>query len=81
MSAVTQDMTTEGGASLAKLADFLGLDDTGLKITADESWEMVAIEVDSTATTSKTVRIDPADIDAVCARLQACKAQALGVTL
>jgi hypothetical protein len=81
MSAVTQEMTTEGGAPLARLADFLGLDDVGLKIDADESWQVVSLTVDSTSTRAEKVRLDPADIDAVCALLQACKARALGVTL
>jgi hypothetical protein len=61
-------MTTEGGARLDRLADFIGLDDTGFKITEDG--ESVVFEVDSAAYPSKTVRIDPDDIDAVCERLK-----------
>jgi hypothetical protein len=56
---VTEDMTTEGGALLATLADFTGLDDTGILVTQDG--EHVIIEVDSTAYPSKKIRLTPDD--------------------
>lgn len=59
---VTEDMTTEGGSPLILLADFLGQDDTGVKVTTDGCGD-VKIEVDSTAYPSKSILVDPDTAD------------------
>jgi hypothetical protein len=74
---VTPEMTTEGGGSLLHLADFTGMDDTGIKVTGDDRWGTVNIEVDSAIHPSKTIRMDPDDIDALCELLQEKKREAL----
>jgi hypothetical protein len=70
-------MTTEGGGALILLADFLGQDDTGIKVTTD-GYGDVKIEVDSTAYPSKSIRVDPdtADELAQLIHLRAAEARA-----
>lgn len=74
---VTPEMTTESGARLDTLADFLGQDDTGVKVTTD-GYGDVKIEVDSTAYPSKSILIDPdtADELAQLIHLRAAEARA-----
>jgi hypothetical protein len=59
---VTESMTTEGGAPLSKLADFLGVDDTGIKTTQDG--EHVRVVVDSTRLPNESIWLDLDDADA-----------------
>lgn len=74
---VTPEMTTESGARLDLLADFLGQDDIGVKVTADGRGN-VKIEVDSTAYPPKRVCLDPDDADALAQliHLRAAEARA-----
>jgi len=61
---VTKGMTTESGARLDALADFLGQDDVGIQVTTDGCGD-VKIEVDSTAYPSKSILVDPDTADAL----------------
>jgi hypothetical protein len=61
---VTESMTIESGAPLSELADFIGLDDVGVQVTAD-FFGCVKIKVDSTAYPSKVIRLEPDDADAL----------------
>jgi hypothetical protein len=56
---VTPDMTTEGGSRLDKLADFLGLDDTGVQVSDDG--DGVRLTTDSTATRGSSAWLNPED--------------------
>jgi len=69
-------MTTEGGARLDEMADFLGTDEkTGIQVAADGG--EVRIIIDSTSYPNEHIDMDPADIDALCALLQEKKREAL----
>lgn len=60
---VTEGMTTEGGARLAEMADFLDVDDTGVQVTQDAV--CVKLTVDSTAYPPHSAWLDPDDADAL----------------
>jgi hypothetical protein len=74
---VTQGMTDEFGGDLAKLADFVGLDEVGLKVEADEGRGSVRLVVDSTCTRNKSIWLEAADVDSLCEMLQEKKREAL----
>jgi hypothetical protein len=68
-------MTTEGGTSLAKLADFLGTDrKTGIQVKADPG--EVRIVIDSMAWPSESIDMDPDDIDEFIELLRKRQAEA-----
>jgi hypothetical protein len=68
---VTDDMTTESGAPLISLADFIDENDRGLQIARRDNTGV--IHVDSTSTRGKSACIDYADIQGVIDRLAEIK--------
>lgn len=64
---VTDDMTTDSGSPLNKLADFIDVDNQGVQVTREG--DLVAICVDSTCTTGKRCWLDVADAEGVIGML------------
>lgn len=65
---VTEDMLTEAGGPLYKLADFIDTEDAGVKI--DRLGDVCQIIVDSTAYPNKRTRLDLADLRGMIAMLR-----------
>ena len=75
---VTPEMTTEAGSRLDKLADILTEDRTGVQAVLSEIGD-VKLTVDSTATTGKSVYLDPDDADALADLLRMRAREARGL--
>lgn len=65
---VTEEMTTEAGGPLYKLADFIDTEDSGIKI--DRMGDVCQIIVDSCAYPNKSVRVDLADLRGIIVMLR-----------
>jgi len=64
---VTENMRTEGGASLLKLCDFLDEEGRGLKMT--RAGELIEIEMPAGEYPSTRLRFVPSDVWAIIAAL------------
>lgn len=76
---VTEDMKTDGGAPLSKLADFIGTNGKAIHVT--EEIHEVRIEANSTSTCNVAVWLTPDDADALADLIKLRAQQARGVTL
>lgn len=73
---VTEDMTTEGGEPMLRLADFIGLDDVGIRVTQADADGHVKIVVNSTAWPNESIWLDPDDADQVADLIKVRAAEA-----
>lgn len=70
---VTEDMLTEGGGQLIKLADFIGLDDTGIQVIISQ--DMIKIIMDSFAYPNKSGWFTADDAEGIADLLKAKAAE------
>jgi hypothetical protein len=68
---VTENMTTEAGGALSRLADILTEDGVGIQLSTAEVGDFAKLTVDSTAYPNKSAYLDPDDCDALADMLRA----------